>query len=79
MEAAVKEHNRQIDFERSGDILSDAVNTYLNHIKKTNPKSWTQAEVVFRLNERNFNVRVGGNNWTTKLGGTMTLYFLIAY
>jgi hypothetical protein len=79
LEAAVNEHNRQIDFERSGDILSDAMNTYLNYIKKTNPRSWTQSEVIFRIDDRRFNVRVGGSSWTTKLGGTLTLYFLIAY
>jgi hypothetical protein len=55
------------------------MNTYLNYIKKTTPKSWTQAEVNFRLNDRNFNVKVGGSNWTTKLGGPLTLYLLIAY
>lgn len=79
LETAISAHNRQIDFERSGDTLADGMNTYLNYIKKTNPKSWTQAEVLFRLNDRKFNVKVGGNNWTSKLGGTLTLYFLISY
>lgn len=79
LEAAISEHNRQIDFERVGDLLADGMNTYLNQIKKANPKSWTQEEVHFRVDERKLTVKIGGRDWTTKLGGTLTLYFLIAY
>jgi hypothetical protein len=79
LEAAISEHNRQIDFERAGDPLSNGMNTYLNAIKKTNPKSWTQVEVLFRLDDRRFSVRVRDSNWTSKLGGTLTSYFPIAY
>jgi archaellum component FlaC len=79
LEDEIREHNRQIDFERAGDLLSDGMNTYLNLIKSANHKSWTQEDVLFRLDDRKFSVKVGRSNWKTKLGGTLTLYFLIAY
>jgi hypothetical protein len=79
LEVAINEQSRLIDFERSGDILTDGMNTYLNFIKSSNPNSWTQEEILFRLNDRKFTVKVGGSHWASKLGGTLTLYFLIAY
>jgi hypothetical protein len=59
--------------------MSDGMNTYLNMIKVINPKSWTQEEVTFRLGKNDFSAKVRTGNWKSKLGGTLTLYFLIAY
>ncbi|MEJ7708519.1 MAG: hypothetical protein WKF84_01350 [Pyrinomonadaceae bacterium] len=79
LESEIREHNRQIDFERAGDYLADGMNTYLNFIKESNSKSWTQEEINFRVDDSRFSVKVGRSNWESKLGGTLTLYFLISY
>ena len=79
LELEIAEQSKQIDFERAGDLLSDGMNTYLNMIKSINEKSWTQEEIYFRLGKNDFSVKVGRSNWKSKLGGTLTLYFLISY
>lgn len=79
LEVQIKQQNRIIDFERSGDLLSDAMNDYLNQIAKINPASWTQEGVKFRIDDRKFDVKVGRSNWDAKLGGTLSLYFLFSY
>jgi hypothetical protein len=79
LELEIAEQSKKVDFERAGDLLSDGMNTYLNMIKSINPRSWTQEEVSFRLGKNDFSVKVRTGNWKTKLGGTLTLYFLIAY
>lgn len=79
LQSEVDSLNKTVDFDRAADDLTDGMNTYLNAISKINPKSWTQDPVQFSLDERTFRVRIGRNNWSTKLGGTLSLYFLISY
>jgi hypothetical protein len=55
------------------------MNTYLNVINELKPNSWTQAPIDFVLRPRGFMVRVGRSDWQSKLGGTLTLFFLMAY
>jgi hypothetical protein len=68
-----------IDFEKSSSTLEDGMNTYLNLIGELKPTAWTQEAVNVRLRERNFRIGVGRSDWSAKLGGTLTLYFLLAY
>lgn len=79
LELEIAEQSKRIDFERAGDLITDGMNTYLNQIKAINPKSWTQEEVNFRIGKNDFSAKVRTGNWRSKLGGTLTLYFLIAY
>jgi hypothetical protein len=79
LEAEVRAQSLKIDFERAGDLLQDGMNTYLNSIKEANEHSWTQDGIHVRLSDRDFRIKVGDTNWKTKLGGTLTLYFLISY
>ncbi len=75
----VNSGHRSIDYEGAADMLADGMNSYLNQIKELNPKSWTQESVGVQLSDRETTIRVGRSRWDTKLGGTLTLYFLIAY
>jgi len=70
---------KNVSFERASDLLSDGMITYLNAINELKPKSWTQQEVDFVLQDRTFIIRVGKGNWRVKLGGTLTLFFIVAY
>jgi len=79
LQAEVEQLNKSVDFESAADDLGDGMNTYLNSIKAINPKSWTQAGVNVSLSDRALKLRVGRSPWHTKLGGTLTLYFLISY
>lgn len=73
-------HKIQVaDLEQGSDWLSDGMNDYLNGIDRRQPQSWPHAAVSVRLRERGFDILVGRARWSATLGGTLTLYFLIAY
>ena len=55
------------------------MNTYLNRLNQARHGAWVVGEVKFQLEARSFKIRVGKADWQTKLGGTLTLYFLLAY
>lgn len=88
LELAVDELKAQVDtlksglkqeLRRVGDIVQDAMNDYLNEIKRLNPGSWTQSDVTVRLSTDSLKIRVGGADWEGELGTTLTFYFLFAY
>jgi hypothetical protein len=79
LEAEVATQSAALDFERASDQLADGMNAYVNSIHKKAPTSWTQDEVRVRLDERRFRFLVGDRRWNSQLGGTLSLYFLIAY
>lgn len=79
LEADVASQSAALDFERASDQLADGMNSYLNSIHQKQPTSWTQKEVRVRLDEKRFRFLVGDRRWNSQLGGTLSLYFLIAY
>lgn len=79
LEADVASQSAALDFERASDQLADGMNSYLNSIHKKQPTSWTQKEVRVRLDEKRSRFFVGDRRWDSQLGGTLSLYFLIAY
>jgi hypothetical protein len=80
LESLVATHARNLNFGQASDALEDGMNNYLAAIKGANPRSWTlDSPVRFHLRERGFGVTVGNEDWKSKLGGTLTLYFVIAY
>lgn len=68
-----------VDFEGAADLLCDGMNDYLTRLNQARPGAWTQDAVSLRLSDRKFRFSVGGERWNKKLGGTLTLYFLLAY
>ena len=79
LEADVASQSAALDFERASDQLADGMNSYLNSIHKKQPTSWTQKQVRVRLDEKRFRFLVGDRRWNSQLGGTLSLYFQIAY
>jgi chromosome segregation ATPase len=75
----VREKMQVANLEQGSDWLSDGMNDYLNEIDRRQPHAWPHAPVSVRLRERGFDILVGRARWNTTLGGTLTLYFLIAY
>ena len=79
LEQEVAAQSRSLDFGKASDDLKDGMVIYLNAIKKAVPNSWTQKEPRVRLDERRARFTVGDRKWETQLGGTLTIYFLLAY
>jgi energy-coupling factor transporter ATP-binding protein EcfA2 len=79
LESDVANQSAALDFEKASDWLADGMNSYLNSIHKKQPTSWTQKEVRVRLDEKRFRFLIGDRRWNSQLGGTLSLYFLIAY
>ena len=79
LEAEVAQQSGLLEFDRPSDRIQDGMNSYLNEIKKKAPASWTQKEVKVRIEEKRFRFLVGDRKWSGQLGGTLSLYFLIAY
>jgi predicted nucleic acid-binding Zn-ribbon protein len=79
LENEVNELSQKINYEKASDKLSDGMTTYLNSLVAQNQQLWTQGRINWKLRERGFNVTIANSKWSTKLGGTLLLYFLLAY
>jgi hypothetical protein len=79
LEATVGQATRATDYEPSALLLADGMNTYLNAINALRSKVWPHAEVSLDVARWNFSFKVGKRKWQTALGGTDSLYFLMAY
>lgn len=79
LSGTVTEQTSGVDYQLLADRLSDGMNTYLNKLNKAHKNAWVVGDVAFQLGDRSFKIRVGKADWQTKLGGTLTLYFLLAY
>ena len=78
LEQEIARQNASLDCERASDSLEDGMNTYLNSIKKSAPASWTQKAVRVQIDEKKVRFLVGEQKkWSSQLGGTLTLYFLM--
>jgi len=70
---------RAIDFDARASLLEDGINHYLNSINELRPDVWRHKEVSINLSASGFSIRVGRRKWSAALGGTDSLYFLMAY
>ena len=68
-----------VDFEGPAETLAEGMNMYLNALNEGHSNAWTQREVKVRLSERRAAFLVGDRQWRRQLGGTLRLYFLLAY
>lgn len=79
LEQEVTRQSGALDFESASSHLRDGMVTYLNAIKQAVPSSWTQKEPKIILDDRKARFLVGDRRWDTQLGGTLSLYYLLAY
>ena len=80
LEVQVTEQHSQLNFEKASDDFADGMNSYLNTIRESNPSSWTLGSpVAFHMGKSGFKATIAREKWSAKLGGTLTLYFIIAY
>ena len=79
LEEEERRRTQDIDYETAADLLADGMNDYTRLLNQAREDSWTQDEIGLRLSKERFRFSVGGLEWSSQLGGTLTLYFLLAY
>ncbi len=68
-----------IDFHSAAAQLEDGMNAYLEALNHPGPKVWLHSHVNVDISRSNLTLRVGRQRWSAALGGTDSLYFLMAY
>lgn len=79
LQRRVDELLRSTDFDASANLLEDGMNEYLNALNLHRPGVWRHSAVSVDVSRSGFTMRVGRRRWQVALGGTDTLYFLMAY
>jgi hypothetical protein len=79
LKAEVEKQTVGLDFESASDAISDGMNEYVTQLTFDGKKMWTQKDIQFSVKKDSFSVRVGHQKWSSQLGGTMTIYFFLAY
>jgi hypothetical protein len=79
LQGHVDETVRGTDFEGAATQLEDGMNAYLAAINVLRPGVWLHNLVRVDVSRSSFTIRVGARRWHDALGGTDTLYFLMAY
>lgn len=79
LQAQIDELTRATDFDAAAAQLEDGMNAYLNAINILRPGVWRHSPIVVDLSRSNFTIRLGARRWQAALGGTDSLYFLMAY
>lgn len=67
------------DFDDAASKLADGMNAYLSAVNSLRPNVWKHGKINILLSRNSFSFRVGSKKWRAALGGTDTLYFLMAY
>lgn len=70
---------RALDFDAAAGLLEDGMNTYLAALNRLQPGTWRHNSVRIELSGRQIRILVGRRPWAKALGGTDSLYFLMAY
>lgn len=68
-----------IDFQAAAAQLEDGMNAYLEALNHPGKKIWLHSHVNVDINRNGFSLRIGRQRWSAALGGTDSLYFLMAY
>lgn len=79
LQTHVDEAVRATDFGAAAAHLEDGMNAYLAAINALRPGVWRHSPVGIEVSRSNFTMRVGPRRWHAALGGTDSLYFLMAY
>jgi hypothetical protein len=79
LQETVDEANRSIDFNAAAQKLENGMNAYLSALNIQRPDTWKHSAVEIDISRSNTTFRVGRKRWQGALGGTDSLYFLMAY
>lgn len=70
---------RSTDFGYGEEVLAAGMATYLAALNSLKPRVWRHSVPDVNLSRSSFSIKVGTRRWSSALGGTDTLYFLMAY
>ena len=81
LQTKINQMDDRTDRNAVSDILTDGIIEYLSFIHRIKPSAWTRSgeDVKIRISQGSFSLTIGGQNWESKLGETLKLYFLFAY
>ena len=79
LQARVDEAARSTDFGAAAALLEDGMNAYLQSINLLRPGVWLHSPIRVDVSRYSFAMKVGSSRWDDALGGTDSLYFLMAY
>jgi hypothetical protein len=79
IQTRVDDTSRAIDFEAAASQLEDGMNAYLEALNHPGKKVWLHSHVNVDISRSGLTFRVGRQRWSAALGGTDSLYFLMAY
>lgn len=79
LQEQVSAQTAHLDFVTSSEILSAGMNEYVAQLISDGEKMWTQGPIDLTLKKDSFRLRVNNHKWDAQLGGTMRIYFLLAY
>jgi hypothetical protein len=79
LQEKVDEANRSIDFSAAAAKLEAGMNAYLSALNVQRPDTWKHSAVEIDMSRSSTTFRVGRKRWQGALGGTDSLYFLMAY
>ena len=68
-----------LDYSGRASWFEDGMNEYLNAVKRLEPSAWPHRPVEVYLSNTTSTFRVGHRRWDVSLGGTASLYYLMAY
>jgi len=79
LKKSVDSLSNSLDYDAAADMLENGMNDYLNSLNLYRPGSWRHSGISVDLTKSGFNFKVGRRRWQSALGGTDSLYFLMAY
>lgn len=79
LQLLVDESARATDFDAASEQLEAGMNEYLRAIERLHTGVWRHNPIRIDLTRSAITFRVGARRWSSALGGTDTLYFLMAY
>lgn len=79
LQARIDELSRALDYGAAAAELENGMNEYLSAINLHRPGIWRHSSVAVDLSRSTCALRVGSRRWQSALGGTDTLYFIMAY
>jgi len=69
----------KIDFNAASGILENGMNAYIDALNRLRPGTWRHSAIRVDISRRDVAFRVGNRRWVMALGGTDSLFFMMAY
>lgn len=79
LQGQVDDIMRATDFGHGEELLASGMASYLDALNRLKPNVWRHSAVDVNLSRTAFSIKVGPRRWSSALGGTDTLYFLMSY